>query len=209
MTFDLSQSECLSLVGSLYGALADPVRFRGVRSACERWLDRHDGPDTPAVAFLRTQLPHAEAAALLASGGATPMPSACAVVAIDDGGRVLAAGAEAWTLLRSGTPGQDALRLPGALRTFGEDACLGTSVPLAVRVPLDDADGELVGIVLGMDVVMHAVGSMRVITLLLCDVASAPAATSATRRRADVREFRRRTATAQPRITDCGLRVTS
>ena len=104
------------------------------------------------------------------------MPSACAVLTLDDQGRVIAAGAESWTLLRSGSPTEDPLRLPRSLRAFVQDACISHAVPRALRVPLDNGSSELAGIVLGVDLVRHAVGAMRVITLLLCDVGPAAAA---------------------------------
>ena len=65
------------------------------------------------------------------------------------------------------------MRLPRALRAFVEDACGSHAVPRALRVPLDDGSSELAGIVLGVDLVRHAVGAMLVITLLLCDVGPA------------------------------------
>ena len=56
-------------------------------------------------------------------------------------------------------------------------------------MPLDDGSSELAGIVLGVDLVRHAVGAMLVITLLLCDVGSAEPATLG---RGEVHPFRRK-----------------
>jgi len=189
---DSLQSECLSLVAGLYGAVADPDRFAGQRARCENWLSRQVSADTPAAGFLRVQIGRAAEAGALSVRVGTEVPSACAVLTLDDQGRVMAAGAEAWTLLRSGSPTEDPLRLPRALRAFVEDACLSRAVPMALRVPLDDGSSELAGIVLGVDLVRHAVGAMRVITLLLCDVGPAVVAEPAVRGRGQVREFRRK-----------------
>jgi hypothetical protein len=190
-TSDPLQSECLSLIASLYGAVADAVRFAGRRAECEAWLARQAAPDTPAASFLRLQVDRASEACALACRAAAAVPAACAVLTIDDRGRVIAAGVEAWPLLRSGTAGEDPLRLPLALRVFVEDTCLSRAVPKALRVPLDDGSSELAGVVLGVDQVKHAVGAMRVITLLLCDVGRREARPAqAAPRRADVREFR-------------------
>jgi hypothetical protein len=193
LVHDVIQSECLSLVAGLYGAISDGGRYADRRAECEAWLGRQVAPDTPAVRFLRTQMARAtEALALTCRAGAA-VPSACAVVTVDDRGRLIAAGAEAWTLLRSGSAAEDPLRLPSTLRAFIEDASLGPSVPRALRVPLDDGSSELAGIVLGVDEVHHAIGSMRVITLLLCEVGGRDerAAAPAPRPRGEVREFRR------------------
>jgi hypothetical protein len=190
---DAIQSECLSLVAGLYGAVADPQLFADRRSRCEEWLSSQVSAETPAAGFLRVQIGRAAEARALSVRVGTEVPSACAVLTLDDQGRVIAAGAEAWTLLRSGSPARDPLRLPRALRVFVEDACISPAVPRALRVPLDDGSSELAGIVLGVDLVRHAVGAMRVITLLLCDVGpAAMAAESAPRARGDVREFRRK-----------------
>jgi len=189
---DTLQSECLSLVAGLYGAVADPDRFADQRARCEDWLSRQVSPDTPAVGFLRIQIGRAAEARALSVRVGTEVPSACAVLTLDDQGRVIAAGAEAWTLLRSGSPAEDPLRLPRALRAFVEDACISRAVPRALRVPLDDGSSELAGIVLGVDLVRHAVGALRVITLLLCDVGPALAAEPAMPGRGEVREFRRK-----------------
>ena len=193
---DTLQSECLSLVAGLYGAVADPDRFAARRARCEDWLSRQVAPDAPAAGFLRIQIGRAAEARALSVRVGTEVPSACAVLTLDDQGRVIAAGAEAWTLLRSGAPAEDPLRLPRALRAFVEDACNSRTVPRALRVPLDDGSSELAGIVLGVDLVRHAVGALRVITLLLCDVGPALAPEPAVRGRGEVREFRRKAALA-------------
>ena len=189
---DSLQSECLSLVAGLYGAVADPDRFVDQRARCENWLSRQGAPDTPAAGFLRLQIGRAAEARALSVKVGTEMPSACAVLTLDDKGRVMAAGAEAWSLLGSGSPAEDPLRLPRALRAFVEDACISRAVPRALRVPLDDGSSELAGIVLGVDVVRHAVGALRVITLLLCDVGPSRPAEAAVGCRGEVREFRRK-----------------
>jgi hypothetical protein len=51
---DSLQSECLSLVAGLYGAVADPMRFADQRAHCEQWLALQVSADTPATSFLRT-----------------------------------------------------------------------------------------------------------------------------------------------------------
>lgn len=188
---DTQQSECLSLVAGLYGAVADPVRFAEQRASCEQWLARQVSADTPAAAFLRAQISRAAEVRTLSARASGQVPSACAVLTLDGQGRVIAAGAEAWTLLGSGSPNEDPLRLPRALRGFVADACVSRTVPRALRVPLDDGSAELAGIVLGVDRVRHAVGAMMVITLLLCDVGTAEPAESAATGRGQVRPFRR------------------
>lgn len=194
---DVIQSECLSLVAGLYGAISDGRRFAVQRADCEAWLGRQIVSDTPAVRFLRTQLARAaEALALTGRAGSTDVPgdpAACAVLTVDDRARLIAAGPEAWSLFRSGSAADDPLRLPSTLRAFIEDVSRGPSVPRALRIPLDDGSSELAGIVLGVDQVHHAVGSMRVITLLLCDVGGRDdrAAAPAPPPRGEVREFRR------------------
>ena len=197
MLNDPHQSECLSLVAALYGAMSHPDRFARQRAACERWLCRQVASDTPAAQFLRMQVSHAAEARSLSARAGAEVPSSCAVVTLDDQGRVLAAGAEAWTLLGSGGSGDDPLRVPRALRAFVEDARRGGPVPRAVRVPLDDGSTELAGVVLGVDQVRHAVGSMRVLTLLLCDVGEAPAEAPG-RGPAQIRPFPRPAAACRP-----------
>lgn len=188
---DTQQSECLSLVAGLYGAVADPARFAEQRACCEQWLARQVSADTQAATFLRTQIGRATEALTGSARTSSQVPSACAVLTLDDQGRVIAAGAEAWTLLGAGSPTEDPLRLPRALRGFVEDACVSRTVPRALRVPLDDGSAELAGIVLGVDRVRHAVGAMMVITLLLCDVGPAEPAEPAVTARGQVRPFRR------------------
>ena len=188
---DSLQSECLSLVAGLYGAVADPTRFADQRATCEQWLARQVSADTPAASFLRSQIGRAAEARALTVRVGTEVPSACAVLTLDDQGRVIAAGAEAWALLRSGSATEDPLRLPRALRAFVEDACGSHAVPKALRVPLDDGSSELAGIVLGVDLVRHAVGAMLVVTMLLCDVGPERPAEPAATSRGDVRQFRR------------------
>jgi hypothetical protein len=189
-TNDPFQAECLSLVASLYGAVTDHEQFLSRRADCEDWLARQPTPDTPAAGFLRLQLKRATEARNLAAAGRSSLPTACAVLTLDDRGRPLAASPETWVLVGSGSPDDGPLRLPLALRAFVEDAGLSTSVPKALRVPLDDGSSELAGIVLGVDHVSHAAGSMRVMTLLLCDVGST-AAPERPGARAEVRAFRR------------------
>ena len=103
---DSTQSECLSLVAGLYGAVADPVRFADQRASCEQWLARQASADTPAASFLRLQIGRAAEARAISTRVGTEVPSACAVLTLDDQGRVIAAGAEAWGLLRSGSAGR-------------------------------------------------------------------------------------------------------
>jgi hypothetical protein len=189
-TNDPFQAECLSLVASLYGAVTDHNQFVSRRADCEAWLSRQPTPDTPAAGFLRLQLKRATEARNLAAAGRSSLPTACAVLTLDDRGRPLAASPETWALVGSGSPEDGPLRLPLALRAFVEDAGLSPSVPRALRVPLDDGSSELAGIVLGVDQVSHAAGTMRVMTLLLCDVGST-AAPERPGTRAEVREFRR------------------
>lgn len=189
---DALQSECLSLVAGLYGAVPDPARFAERRASCEQWLARQVSADTQAAAFLRTQIGRATEALTLSARTSSHVPSACAVLTIDDQGRVIAAGAEAWTLLASGSPTEDPLRLPRALRGFVADTRFTRVVPRALRVPLDDGTSELAGIVLGVDRVRHVVGAMTLITLLLCDVGVAEPAESPATGRGEVWPFRRR-----------------
>ena len=94
---DSTQSECLSLVAGLYGAVADPVRFADQRASCEQWLARQASTDTPAASFLRLQIGRAAEARAISTRVGTEVPSACAVLTLDDQGRVIAAGAEAWS----------------------------------------------------------------------------------------------------------------
>jgi hypothetical protein len=188
---DPLQAECLSLVASLYGAVTDNDRFQVCRADCDAWLERQTGPESPAVAFLRLQVRRAIEARNLAAAGRSTLPTACAVLTVDDRGRLLAASPETWGLVGSGPPEAGPLRLPLALRAFVEDAGLSPSVPKALRVPLDDGSAELAGIVLGVDQVSHVAGTMRVITLLLCDVGMTEARQRPGGGRAEVREFRR------------------
>jgi hypothetical protein len=189
---DSLQSECLSLIAGLYGAVADPDRFVDQCARCEHWLSCQVAPDTPVAGFLRLQIGRAAEARAMSVRVGTEVPSACAVLTLDDQGRVIAAGAEAWSLLGSGSPAEDPLRLPRALRAFVEDACISRAVPRALRVPLDDGSSELAGIVLSVDMVRHAVGALRVITLLLCDVGQSRPAETGVCGRGEVREFRRK-----------------
>jgi hypothetical protein len=190
LTHDSLQSECLSLVAGLYGAVSDPELFAVRRAGCEAWLARQASLDSPGASFLLAQMDRA-GDACRACRTTTPVPAACAVLTVDDHGRVIAAGVEAWLLLGSGLPDEDPLRLPLALRRFVEDACLSRSMPKALRVPLDDGSSELAGVVLGVDQVRHAVGAMRVITLLLCEVGRQVEAAPRGDSRGKVREFRR------------------
>lgn len=187
---DPFQAECLSLVASLYGAVTDHDQFLSRRADCEDWLSRQPSLDSPAAGFLRLQVRRATEARNLAAAGRSSLPTVCAVLTVDDRGRPLAASPETWTLVGSGSPEDGPLRLPLALRAFVEDAGFSPSVPKALRVPLDDGSSELAGIVLGVDQVSHAAGTMRVMTLLLCEVGTAetPERPGA---RAEVREFRR------------------
>ena len=186
---DPLQSECLSLVAGLYAAVSHPERFVQSRNACDEWLSRQI-TETPAAQFLRLQIHRASEARAISIRAGAEVPSACAVVTLDGQGRVVAAGAEAWSLLGCGSRIEGPLRLPLALRAFAEDAALSPSVPRALRIPLDDGARELAGIVLGVDEVRHAVGAMRVLTVLLCDVDEARAGVSATR--GELREFRKK-----------------
>jgi hypothetical protein len=199
---DALQSECLSLVAALYGAVSDAERFAVRRAECQAWLARLSPSDSPLEAFLRRQVRRASEACALAGRVGSAVPSACAVVTIDERGSVIAAGAEAWTLLQSGSAAEDPLRLPRALHAFVEDAALSPSVPKAIRVPLDNGSSELAGVVLGVDQMSHAIGEMRVMTLLLCDVGeqNAGATSSETQPRGEVTEFRHvpRTTAAAP-----------
>jgi hypothetical protein len=190
-TNDPIQADCLTLVASLYGAVVDADRFRASREECEAWLERQPQPETPAASFIRLQIGRATEARNLAAASRASLPTECAVLAVDDHGRILAASPETWSLL--GEPsGNGALRLPLSLRAFIEDTSLSPAMPRALRVPLDDGSRELAGIVLGVDRICHAVGTLGVLTLLLCDVgAPCPASCAPTASRADVREFRR------------------
>jgi hypothetical protein len=189
---DPIQAECLSLVASLYGAVADADRFQACRAECQAWLDRQVTPETPAASFLRLQMGRATEARNLTAVTRCSLPATCAVLTVDDRGRVLAASPETWTLFGDGARQDEALRLPLSLRAFVEDACLSPTVPRALRVPLDDGSKELAGIVLGVDRIRHTVGTLGVLTLLLCDVGEArPAVAASSGTRADVREFRR------------------
>jgi hypothetical protein len=149
-------------------------------------------PETPAAAFLRLQIGRATEARTLAQASRSSLPTECAVLTVDDRGRVLAASPETWTLIGGGAPTDEPLRLPLSLRAFIEDASLAPAVPRALRVALDDGSRELAGIVLGVDRIRHTGGTLGVLTLLLCDVnAAAPALPSHATTKADVREFRR------------------
>jgi hypothetical protein len=189
-TNEPSQAECLSLVASLYAAVTDHDQFLSRRADCEYWLARQPSPDTPAADFLRLQLKRATEARNLAAAGRSSLPTTCAVLTVDDRGRPLAASPETWMMVGSGLPEDGPLRLPLALRAFVEDAGISPSVPRALRVPLDDGSSELAGIVLGVDQVSHAAGTMRVMTLLLCDVGPTQVP-QRPGRGGEVREFRR------------------
>ena len=190
---DPLQSECLSLVAGLYGAVSHPETFAQSRRACDDWLSRQTS-ETPAAQFLRLQMHRASEASALSSRAGAEVPSSCAVVTLDGQGRVVAAGAEAWPLLGCGSWIEGPLRLPMALRAFADDAALSPAVPRALRIPLDDGSKELAGIVLGVDEVRHALGGMRVITLLLCDMAERGAETP--RKRGELREFKKKAVVA-------------
>ena len=188
---DPLQAECLSLVASLYGAVTDHGRFQTCRADCDAWLKRQSEPASPSAVFLRLQVKRATEARNLAAAGRSSLPAACAVLTVDDRARLLAASPETWALVGSGSPDVGPLRLPLALRAFVEDAGVSRLVPKALRVPLDDGSSELAGIVLGVDEVSHAAGTMRVLTLLLCDVGTTEARERPPVPRAEVREFRR------------------
>jgi hypothetical protein len=185
---DPLQSECLSLVAGLYGAVSHPERFVQSRSACDAWLSRQP-VETPAARFLRLQMQRATEARAISTRAGAEVPSSCAVVTLDGQGRVVAAGAEAWPLVGCGSWIDGPLRLPLALRAFAEDVALSPAVPRALRILLDDGSKELAGIVLGVDEVHHALGAMRVITLLLCDMDERRA--DAAIRRGELRAFKR------------------
>ena len=192
LTNDPIQAECLSLVASLYATVADADRFQFCRAECEAWLARQVTAETPAAAFLRLQIGRATEARNLATASRSSLPTECAVLTVDDRGRVLAASPETWRLLGSETAADGELRLPLSLRAFVEDASLSPSVPRALRVALDDGSRELAGIVLGVDKIRHTVGTLGVLTLLLCDVGPArPTIEVPAPPRADVREFKR------------------
>lgn len=191
-TNDPIQAECLSLVASLYGAVTDADRFQSCRAECDSWLARQVTAETPATAFLRLQIGRATEARNLASASRSSLPTEWAVLTVDDQGRVLAASPETWRLLGGGADVDGALRLPLSLRAFAEDASLSPSVPRALRVVLDDGSRELAGIVLGVDRIRHTVGTLGVLTLLLCDVGPARAPIDVSPpSRAEVREFKR------------------
>ncbi len=199
---DPLQSECLSLVASLYGAVSHPERFVQSRNACDDWLSRQP-TETPAAQFLRLQMHRAAEARAISTRAGAEVPSSCAVVTLDGQAGIVAAGAEAWPLLGCGSWLEGPLRLPMALRAFAEDAALSPSVPRALRILLDDGSKELAGIVLGVDEVRHTLGSMRVITLLLCDVHEGRADTPRTR--GEVREFKRKAVVADAPPVTVGL----
>jgi len=142
--------ECLRLVSALYAALGDPARYGERRAECEAWLFRHRERSEPLTAFLRHQLARVAEARLVAREAASGGPSA--VVAVDDTGGVMAAGPEAWAVLRSGDPARAPLQLPGSLRTHLTDmASLRGRPPKAFRLHLDDGSGEVAGVLLGVD----------------------------------------------------------
>ena len=186
---DPLQAECLSLAASLYGAVMDHDQFVSCRTECDLWLSGQTRTDSPAAAFLRLQVRRATEARTLVAAGRSTLPTAFAVLTVDDRGCVLAASPETWSLLGAGAPEAGPPRLPLALRAFVEDAALSHVVPKALRIPLDDGSSELAGIVLGVDQVSHVAGTMRMITLLLCDVGTTEARERPSGAR--VREFRR------------------
>lgn len=188
-TNDPLQADSVSLVASLYSAVTDRDRFAICRAECEDWLAQQRDPASPAAAFLRLQVRRATEARTLAAAGRSSLPTACAVMAVDDHGRVLAASPETRALFGGGASEDEPLRLPLSLRAFVEDAGVGTAIPRALRVPLDDGSTELAGIVLGVDQVSHAAGAMRVMTFLLCDVGVSR--DRQTGGRAEVKPFRR------------------
>jgi hypothetical protein len=96
-----------------------------------------------------------------------------AAVMVEEGLTVVAAGTEAWELLRCGNPARDPLRLP-ALLTAHLEATLrsGARFPRAMRILPDQGTGELAGVLLGVEEMPQQRGtSRRVATLLLWDLA--------------------------------------
>ena len=144
------ESECLLLLGRLFGALGDDAAFARSRTACERWQFRRRKTDGELAAFLCQQLRRAAEARQVSHEISAGRPDASAVVMLGDGGGVVAASASAWPLLHA-TPGQP-LVLPSRLAAhLTPILSSGLPFPRALRVTLDDRSAEVAGVLLGVD----------------------------------------------------------
>jgi hypothetical protein len=203
---DKRQIEALSLVAALYASANDSAGFQSVLDQCHAWLREPEVAGTPAGAFLQRQLLRVSEGTQ--TGAAPEEGSRCAVISVDDRGTVLAAGCEAWEVLRCGDPDSDPLTLPSTLRRqLAEAGAGGGRLPRALRVPLDDGSAEVAAVLLEASGVSHAVGVLRVATFLLCGIPKPQTATAEGdgRERRNVRPFRRpadgtRPSAAEPRV---------
>ncbi len=163
------ESECLSLLGRLFGALGDDAAFARCRAACERWQFRRRKTDGEMAAFLCQQLRRAVEARQVSQEISGGRPDGCAVVMLGDGGAAVAASAGAWMLLHAGTPGEMPLALPSALVAhLAPMLSSGVPFPRALRVALDDRSGDVAGVLLGVDEIPGPAPRRRhVATLLL------------------------------------------
>ena len=175
------QAECLSLLASLYAALTDDQRYAERRSACESWLFQRRGDHEPIASFLRHQLARAAEARQVARDLSGGVFGRSAAVMLDETGKVVAAGTEAWALLASGSPDADPLQLPAVLEAhLAAMMATGAPFPRALRLMGESGGPELAGVLLGVESLPPAAGrARRVATLLLWDLSDATAAVSA------------------------------
>jgi hypothetical protein len=169
------QSECLSLVSGLYAALGDGAKYAERRAACEAWIFTRRGKSEAMTGFLRHQLARAAEARQVARASGADEVGRFAAIAVDDSGAVLAAGPEAWDLLKSGDPASAPLHLPAALRTHLEDmSSAGAGPARALRVRLDSGAGDVAAVMLGVDDMPRRGRAVRVATLLIWELRSDP-----------------------------------
>jgi hypothetical protein len=145
-----SETECLALIGRLFGALGDDAAFASRRAACERWQFRRRQTDGDLATFLCQQMRRAAEARQVSHEISGGRKDGCAVVMLGEDGAVVAASASAWTLLHA-TPGGP-LALPSRLVThLTPMLSSGVAFPRALRVTLDDRTGDVAGVLLGVD----------------------------------------------------------
>jgi hypothetical protein len=162
------ESECLSLLARLYSGLGDEAAFTSRRAECEAWLFRRRKSDQGMATFLCQQLRRAAEARQVSAEISGGRAGVCAAVMLTDGGRVVAASPEAWTLLHSGDPAHSPLQIPAALVAhLAPTLATGVPFPLGLRVALDDRSGDIAGVLLGVDEVPGPPGRTRKIATLL------------------------------------------
>ena len=175
------QTECLSLLASLYAALTDDQRYAERRTACESWLFQRRGTHGPLASFLRHQLSRAAEARQVARDLSGGVFGRSAAVMLDETGKVVAAGPEAWALLASGSPDVDPLQLPAALKAhLSATVATGAPFPRALRLMSEGGGPDLAGVLLGVEGLPSTEGRpRRVATLLLWDLSNNSASVAA------------------------------